>query len=222
MNRAISVHELLSTKFELIPLEGVWKRFIGQPEFTRVIFIYGLSGHGKTSLMLEMVKEFSKYTHKVVIDSLEEGKCESQRKSFLRAGMQDYADKVQLLHKENLTDLNARLLKKRAPRIVVLDSWQYVRMSFKRFDEFLNTHNNKLFIVTSHEQKGKPKGNSAEDVWYDSMIKIHVQGFIAFPRSRYGGNIPFIIWEKGARDYHGDVLVDAILEQHKKASLISN
>ena len=43
----------------------------------------------------------------------------------------------------------------------------------------------------------------AVDVEVDVDIKVRVEGFVAFVRSRYGGNKPFVIWEEGAKKYWG-------------------
>jgi hypothetical protein len=46
----------------------------------------------------------------------------------------------------------------------------------------------------------------AEEVQYDADVKIHVEGFKADVASRYGGNLPFIIWKEGAEHYWGPSL----------------
>lgn len=219
LDRGISTHQLYSTKFDLFELTGAWRRFIGTPEQSGVIFIWGDSGHGKTWFSLQFAKELSKFTNKVAYDSLEEGKSFSQQRAWKGNNMIELGSKIMLLDKEPLEVLDLRLKRKRSPNVVFLDSWQYVRKPFWTFVDFVERHNKKLFVVTSQEKNGKPKGKSADDVRFHADVKIHIKGYIAFAQSRVGESIPYIIWEKGARDYHGDKVVDEILKQHTEASL---
>lgn len=59
----------------------------------------------------------------------------------------------------------------------------------------------KLFIYISHAEGANPRGNVAMSVKYDAFVKIYVQGFRAYPQSRFGGGSPFVIWDKGAQDF---------------------
>ena len=56
MARAISVNQLLAKKRNLMPFEGVWLDIIGRPELAGSWFIYGSSGNGKTTFVLQLCK----------------------------------------------------------------------------------------------------------------------------------------------------------------------
>lgn len=64
---------------------------------------------------------------------------------------------------------------------------------------------NKLFIFNSHADGKEPKGSVAQFVRYDADIKVRVEGYKAFPASRFGGGEPFTIWDKGAAEYWMDI-----------------
>jgi hypothetical protein len=53
----------------------------------------------------------------------------------------------------------------------------------------------------SHAEGKEPKGNVAKSVRYDAFVKIWVEGYKAFPQSRFGGGNEFVIWPAGAQKY---------------------
>ena len=115
MKRAISVEHLLAKKFTEIPLTGRFRELIGIPEATGTWFIKGESGHGKTSFLMQLSKELSKFGD-VLYNSLEEGArksmqdaVKSEQMYLLRKGS------FQLLHKEPMPELITRLKRKRSP-----------------------------------------------------------------------------------------------------------
>ncbi len=56
MKRAISISELLTTNFKVLPFEGDWKASIGNPELAGSWIIWGKSGNGKTRFTLQLCK----------------------------------------------------------------------------------------------------------------------------------------------------------------------
>ena len=74
MKRALSVRDILDKKYNTFPFEGKWKEAFGTPERVGVWFIWGNSGNGKTSFVMQLCKELCKYD-RVVYNSLEEGAC---------------------------------------------------------------------------------------------------------------------------------------------------
>lgn len=45
----------------------------------------------------------------------------------------------------------------------------------------------------------KPLTQAAKDIEYMVGVKLFVKQYIVYPRSRFGGNQPFVIWEERAR-----------------------
>lgn len=181
-------------------------------EMTSGIFIWGDSGSGKTRLILEMSKYLSNF-HKMLYDSLEEGKSSTQQIAWRDANMVDAKGRILLLDKEPISDLCNRLDKRTSPRICAIDSIQYTSFTtLKSWIAFENRYRDKLFIINSQADGRKPDGKGADRIRYHCPIKIYVDRFVAYPRSRYGGNIPLVLWEEGARRYHGDAEVDRLLQ----------
>lgn len=59
--------------------------------------------------------------------------------------------------------------------------------------------NMKVIVVVCWMQGGKPCGEYAKQIAYMCDVKVHVHNFSAYPRSRFGGNRPFLIWDKSPK-----------------------
>lgn len=207
MGRAISNKNVLTAKFEVAEFDGAFLASFGKPELRGAWIIYGGSGSGKTSFVMQVCKYLTRF-RRVAYDSLEQGLSLSLQKAWERVGMEEAGNRIILLNKESLKDLRLRLAKKQSPDVVVVDSvhyWLGLKMS-----DYINLRNDfpdKLFIFVSHEKGGQPDGKLAQKIRYDSDIKIRVEGYKAFVTTRYEvaergeGGADFVIWEQGANDY---------------------
>jgi hypothetical protein len=210
MGRAISNKNVLTAKFEVAEFDGAFLASFGKPELRGAWIIYGGSGSGKTSFVMQVCKYLTRF-RRVAYDSLEQGLSLSLQKAWERVGMEEVGNRIILLNKESLKDLRLRLAKKQSPDVVVVDSvhyWLGLKMS-----DYINLRNDfpdKLFIFVSHEKGGQPDGKLAQKIRYDSDIKIRVEGYKAFVTTRYEvaergeGGADFIIWGQGAQDYWVD------------------
>jgi len=197
MARAYSVNDVFNKKFNTLSFEGEWKEFIGNPELSGSWIITGNSGNGKTRLAVKMAKYMTQFG-KVAYNSIEEGFSESIKKAWIEEGMKEVAGKILLLDKEPVDDLLERLNKQRSPDIIFIDSIQFTHKSQVFLKKMIDRYNNKLFVFISHAEGSKPMGRTAKAIEYVSNVKIFVSQFMAYPKSRYGGNQPFTIWEEGA------------------------
>lgn len=210
MGRAISNKNVLAAKFEVADFDGEFLASFGRPELRGAWIIYGGSGSGKTTFVMQVCKYLTRF-RRVAYNSLEQGLSLSLQKAWERVGMQEVGNKIILLNKEQLKDLRVRLLKKQSPDVIVIDSVHYLRrFNMDQYQNLRDEFPNKLFIFVSHEKGGMPKGMMAQNIRYDSEIKIRVEGYKAFVTTRYEvaergeGGADFIIWEQGAQDYWVD------------------
>lgn len=200
MNRAYTYKDIANKNFATVDFEGVWLAHIGRPELSGSWFVYGGSGHGKTSYQLQLTKYLCGFA-KVHINTLEEGMRESFRLALDRAGMAAVANKF-TFQSENYQDLNDRLKGSKPPAVVVIDSMQYFFRGLKVEDYWgmLKAFPKVLFIFISHAKGNQPEGAFADDIRYHSDVKIFVKDYLAqVQTSRYGGCEPYVIWEAG---YH--------------------
>jgi hypothetical protein len=204
MKRALSVSEVLSMKKAVLPFEGKWAEAFGSPERTGVWFVWGNSGNGKTSFVMQLCKELCKYG-RVAYDSLEEGDSLTVQNNFIRHGISAANKRMQLLNCEPMDELSERMSRRKSPDFYVVDSFQYTQMSYKEYIRVKEAHRDKLVIFTSHADGRNPSGRAAKSVMYDSALKIWVEGWKAFSKGRFIGSTgKFTIWEEGAVEYWGN------------------
>lgn len=206
-NGFFSVHEIESQKFKDFDFTGKWEASFGKPEARGVWIIYGKSYNGKSSFMMQLAKYLTGFVkNKVLINSLEEGKTKSFQMNIERSGINAVADKVLFGDRVPMEKLFEKLRKQRSPEIIMIDSVQYSKMNKKSFDNLREEFRNKLWIFISQADKsGDPKGSLAIDIRFDADVKIKVEGFKAFPESRFGGGEEFIIDPERAAKYHGQI-----------------
>lgn len=207
MGRAISNKNVLTAKFEVAEFDGAFLASFGKPELRGAWIIYGGSGCGKTTFVLQVCKYLTRF-RRVAYNSLEQGLSLSLQKAWERVGMEEVGNRIILLNKESLKDLRVRLDKKQSPDVIVVDSVQYWHgMKWSDFTNLKDDYPDKLFVFISQEKGGLPDGKIAQKIRYDAEIKIHVEGYKAFVTTRYEvadlgeGGADFVIWEHGAHEY---------------------
>lgn len=189
---------------ETLGLTGAWAEAFGEPERVGVWFIWGKSGNGKSSFVMQLCKELTKFG-RVAYDSLEEGAGLTMQNALRRYGMADVNRRFQVLDCEPVSDLGERMDRRKSPDFYVIDSFQYTQMSYKEYQSFKEAHRDKLLIFVSHADGHNPDGRSAKKVMYDAALKIYVEGFRAFSKGRFFGPASyFTIWDEGAARYWGD------------------
>ena len=203
MARSLSVADLYKKKYKLFDFDGLWFDAFDRPETCGVWFIWGNSGNGKTTFVLELMKYLAQFV-KVGYNSLEEGSAHTMQKSFRNVGMAEVARRVTLIEGESIDQISARLMKKHSPQVMIIDSFQYTQMTYKQYIEFKQKHRNKLIIFISHADGKMPAGRSAKSVMYDASLKIWVEGYKAFSKGRYiGATGEYVIWPEGSIKYWG-------------------
>lgn len=203
MKKALSMVDLMRKNREVYAFEGALQEAFGQPEQNGVWFIWGRSGNGKTSFVLQLCKELTRYG-KVAYDSLEEGDSLTMQNALMRVGMGDVGRRFILLN-ESLKELDTRLKRRRSPDIVVVDSFQYAHIDLKQYEEFIDRYKNKLIIFVSQADGLKPWGRTAQSAMYSASLKIWVEGYRAISKGRYRGNLGYYtIWAERAEEYWGE------------------
>lgn len=192
--------DLMRMNRKVYEFEGEWQEAFGQPEQGGVWFIWGKSGNGKTSFVLQLCKQLARYG-KVAYDSLEEGSSLPMQNALVRVGMGDVGSNFVLLN-DSFAELDDRLSRRRAPDIVVVDSFQYAHISLGEYEAFCKRHAGKLIIFISQADGLKPLGRTAQSAMYSASLKIWVEGYRAISKGRYFGNRGYYtIWAEKADEY---------------------
>ena len=201
MSKLLPASQILTIRRRTIQLEGGWGECLGEIDRTGVVLVWGQSGNGKSSAVMSLAKELTKHG-KVLYVSLEEGFALSFQNTLRRHSMQDCGRSFQAVAGEDIEAISKRLSQRRSADFVVIDSFQYTQLNYKRYLDFKRKHSNKLIIFVSHADGKQPAGRAAVSVKYDADQKIWVEGYKAISNGRYIGSTgEYIIWEEGARKY---------------------
>lgn len=208
MARSLTAKEILNIRRQSITLDGEWGHCIGTIDRRGVVFIWGNSGNGKTSAVMSLCKELTKFG-KVLFVSKEEGFSLSFQNVLKRYDMYSCGSRFQVIESATPEELIERLSKPRSPEFVVIDSFQHLGLSYRNYLAFKEKLSNKLLIFVSHADGKQPEGRAAKSVKYDAMLKIWVEGFVAFSNGRFmGDTAQAVIYEQGAWQYWSKRLQD--------------
>ena len=203
MARTLSAKQVLTIKFDTIRLGGGWDECVGEIETTGIWFIWGNSGNGKTSAGVSLCKELSAFG-KVLYNSREEGVSLTMQNTLRRYGMGELGSRFQLANM-SLQELDEKISQQRSPKFVVLDSFQFMGLTYKDFRAFCEKHKNKMLIFVSRTRGRQPEGRAAISAMYDASCKIWVEGYKAFSKGRFVGTTgEMTIWDEGAKKYWSD------------------
>ena len=203
MARTLSAKQVLTIKFDTIRLGGGWDECVGEIETTGIWFIWGNSGNGKTSAVVSLCKELSAFG-KVLYNSREEGVSLTMQNTLRRYGMGELGSRFQLANM-SLQELDEKISQQRSPKFVVLDSFQFMGLTYKDFRAFCEKHKNKMLIFVRRTRGRQPEGRAAISAMYDASCKIWVEGYKAFSKGRFVGTTgEMTIWDEGAKKYWSD------------------
>lgn len=203
MARTLSAKQVLTIKFDTIRLGGGWDECVGEIETTGIWFIWGNSGNGKTSAVVSLCKELSAFG-KVLYNSREEGVSLTMQNTLRRYGMGELGSRFQLANM-SLQELDEKISQQRSPKFVVLDSFQFMGLTYKDFRAFCEKHKNEMLIFVSRTRGRQPEGRAAISAMYDASCKIWVEGYKAFSKGRFVGTTgEMTIWDEGAKKYWSD------------------
>jgi len=199
--RAYSIRNILDAKFETLELEGEWKEAIGTPELTGSWVIYGPPKNGKTSFAMLLSKYLTKF-RRGAYNSIEEGVGLSIKMALKRLNMIEAGGKLVFINKE-IGELIDYLSKHKSPDIVIMDSIQFMELTFKEYKKLKSMFPHKLFIYISHIEGRQPEGLAARKIYKDANVVFKIDRFMAFPTSRYGGGKPIAIDEDKVAELWG-------------------
>lgn len=206
MPKILNLKQLLQKRYTYLEnMPEKFKNSFGELTNNFNMIIWGDSGNGKTNLVMQITNLLI-LNGDVLYVSLEEGHESTMQLTAMRQleQLNQSNHKIRFSDYEmDLEELRKTLSKRQSARFVIIDSIQYLNISYEDYKNLKSDFPNKSFLFISH-QKGKiPDGSTSNKVRYDVPIKVRVEGYVAFVTSRYGGNKPFVIWEEGAKKYWG-------------------
>lgn len=205
MRRASTVDDILSRKHKEFEFSEPFYEAFGSPEQSGIWFAWGDSGNGKTSFVLQLMKELSHHG-KVAFISLEEHYAKTFTDAVARADISTKEKRNMLFPPDRTMEIiKKRMSRHKSPKFYIIDSVQFTGMSYPEFLELRNEFADKLIIFISQVDGKKPMGRTAVRMMFAADLKIWIEGFVATSKGRYigpnGGR--YIIWKKGAEEIWG-------------------
>lgn len=209
--KKIGLRQLSQKSYTSVPnLPDEFIRSFGDIEDAFDCIIWGDSGNGKTNFTVQVIKDLILATgQKCMYVSYEEGHTKTLQKTMIERHnmLEAVGNKLEILDQATYPELVRLLSRNKSPKIWVIDSIQASGLTQEQCADlkqrFVMSRKKKILIYISWADGKNPKGSVASAVKYYAHIKIRVEGFIAFFRSRFGGNRNYVIWEEGAKRIWG-------------------
>jgi len=212
----IGITDFYDKTYKELEFDGEWLASFGKPEKNFKCCVYGASGNGKTEFVIKLTKYLARFT-KVYYNSFEQKFSKSLRDAIIRNCMKEVTGKVIFADGESVAEMKRRLSKKNSPGAIVIDSRDYMNLTMEQFKELIEAFPAKCFIVICWSEGTKPKGDHAKAIEYMCDVKIFVKDFKANMRSRFGGNQPFVVWDKGGAKKEPEVTQINLFKGSKSA-----
>lgn len=198
----LTLKNIVNAKIPVFDFTGEWYDAFGKPQRNGVWFIYGNSGHGKTTFLLMLMKQLANFGNIMFVPYEEGNVSVSLQKGINRLGLLE-ANKKVIVCTHNSKDLAERLSKRKSPEIVIIDSLDLSEFKqIKQVADFKNRFKNKTLIFTGWADGKVPANKIGKDVLYLANQKIFVEGYRAISRGRSLGERGYLtIWEEGATEY---------------------
>ncbi|MDN3672648.1 bifunctional adenosylcobinamide kinase/adenosylcobinamide-phosphate guanylyltransferase [Flavobacterium branchiarum] len=206
LKRALTVSNVLSVIVSVIMFKGRFYDVFGNPQKKGRWFIWGDSSSGKSSFVMQLIKEFA-LTEKTILVSREEDLDDENLQDRLKLfQMQDVAKNF-ILVDDSLEQLTERLKRRNSAQVVVIDSVPYFFMGYS-FEDYLNFRKkfkNKTLVFIGHGKGQNPKTEFEDRIKFDATQKVVVSGYLATNKGRkFGPNATqYVVWQKGYEDLHG-------------------
>jgi predicted ATP-dependent serine protease len=208
MKKALTVSNVLNQKITTIDFESNNKELyeaFGNPQNKGIWFIWGSSGSGKSSLLLDITKALCK-DNKAIHNELEEDLDDLDFINRLKLkNMQDVQENY-LTAAYNYDELCEYLDRKNSAKIVVINSATYFFRSQAEYLEFSRKYKRtKIIIIVGMAKGNNPYSELETKIMYDANKKIFVNGYLGVCKGRLigpNGGL-YVIWQEGYEKLRG-------------------
>ena len=203
MARTLSAAQVLSIRNETLQLTGGWNEAFGEIDRHGIVFVYGPSTCGKSSVALCFAKELTRFG-RVLYVSNEEGFASSLQERLRRFSIADCGSRFQLVSKEPMGELVERLKKRKSADFVVIDSIQDSQISRAENRDLKRLSASKMLMLVSRGEGCGPMGGLAGDRKLGAGLKVWGEGGRAMSEGSYIGSVGYYdVLQQKARQYWG-------------------
>jgi archaellum biogenesis ATPase FlaH len=187
------VKDIEAWEFNPIDLPQEWIDHLGDITENVRILIRGRAKNGKTEYSIRFVKALCLALGKVNYNSTEQVRTSGLKKAIIRNKMSEVTGKFMLCSRDQ-KDFDVwfkKLQRHNSGRVIVLDSMDYMNLTFDQFKQLNERFPNKAIIMICwHDNQ------VAKKIEYLMDALVEVKDFVARCVSREGGGKPYIIREK--------------------------
>lgn len=204
--RALTIRNVYDKSYITMAFTGIWEQAMGQPEHNGCWLIYGIDKNGKTTFSLQLANYLTTFD-RVLYISAEEGVSKSFRDTCQGIGISSSNRKLQVMEYISIEELDEKLSKRKAPRIVFLDNATTYADELKKgvFQSLLAKHPTKLFVLVAHEERSEPYTSLAKYAKKIAKIIVRVKGLACMVSGRVPGGTIMINEEKATLYWGMDI-----------------
>lgn len=206
LKKALNVGNIVNQIVKIVEFTGAMLAAFGRPQNKGVWFVWGSSGSGKSTFLMQLAKEFARTELRVFHNELEE---EISDKEFI--------DRVELLQMQDVKtnflsasydyDQMCLYLDRKSSKcdVVIINSATYFFKTFEQFLEFKKKYRNKIILISGHAQGSNPRSELEKSIMFNAKQKIFVTGYLAQCKGRTIGSNggSYIIWQEGYEKLQG-------------------
>ncbi len=204
--RVLTVANVLNQNISHVPFEGEFQAAFGEPQDRGVWFVWGSSGSGKSSFLMQLAKAFSRHydTHyNLLEEEIDDAEYIERLQLF---AMHEVADNF---HTQgfNYEQLYEFMQRRRSPKVIFIDSLRYLTRDFGEYMALkrMAVERDKILICSGFAKGKDPRSEFEYQVMHDAKMKIFVSGYAAYCKGRTigpNGGL-FIIYKQGYEKLQG-------------------
>lgn len=212
LSKVHTISSIRKRNAKKLAFEGTLKDAFGLPEHNATFAIWGTTGAGKSSLIMQLAREFIRLGHRVCFNSIEMGTSSC----LVEMGDREGVNKgFNIVDGDTMEEALVRMKRKKSPKVLIIDSLNMFRkdngkyLTKADFEDFVKELKNKVLIFIIQAEGKEPKGVFLRYVAHACFCKAHVKKHKAFVISRFKQKDeeevkPYIIWYKRSQDAWGD------------------
>ncbi|AOW08714.1 hypothetical protein [Flavobacterium gilvum] len=209
IKKALTVANVINQKVTLIQFSDHAKELyqaFGNPQNKGIWFVWGGSGSGKSSLLLDITKAFCKDLKAIHVEHEEDLDDVDFIDRLKLKNMQDVKDNF-LTAQYNHDELCAYLDRRDSAKVVVINSATYFFKDLQQYYDFAKKYKRRKIIIISGMAKGNnPLTYMEEKIMFDANKKIFCSGYLASCKGRTigpNGGL-YVIWKEGYDKIRGE------------------
>ncbi|NRR90623.1 hypothetical protein HSX10_03495 [Winogradskyella undariae] len=189
LKKVLTVANIQNQSVKKLQWLGKWLDAFGKPQDRGIWFVWGISGSGKSSFLMQLAKAFALLGHKVLFNLCEE-----------EADDTDYIDRMELFNMNEVEknfftqsytyqELMAYIDKRNPPKVIIIDSIKDITTSWEEYLALkkLITKKNIICVIAGQAEGKNPRSEFEKSIRFNAKMKIFVNGFLALCQGRTVG-----------------------------------